>query len=198
MQLFTLVATYAFLTVVVLSAIVCLLALIGKVRVQKGYLKPLFSSVLLVMASVVFSAVRKGLAPDAAAPLSETILLSNGGAWDWNYPELSWRTKMHFTKGSAGLAFSGTTFLGATDVPLITWKSTQSISASDLATELSFPVTKQWTKQAAERNPDLKYAADQPVAGTMKLSSDVSLRGAWTPTSSTGADWSVMLTRSWH
>jgi hypothetical protein len=66
MQILLLIALYAFLALVVGAAAICLLSLIKKVDISPNYQKTLFSSVLLVMASIVFSFVRQGLSPNTS------------------------------------------------------------------------------------------------------------------------------------
>jgi hypothetical protein len=191
-----LIAQSLFLTVVVLAAVICLLGLVKKVDIDPYYQKRLFISVILVMASIVFSFVRTGLKPPPK--LADLVQLQS--TWDANYPEKSWRTQYRFAKEAKGVRLQGSTYLvvdGKPDVNIIQWRGVDPIALDGLEEPLTLNVVKTWTPEAATAYPALKYEVGKGVQGTITLRANLAIRGQWIP-SDASKPWGLMLTEPWH
>ena len=195
---FLLITAYALLAIVVAAAAICLLALIGKVRVNKSYEKALFSSIIIASASMIIASVRTVLVPIHRTVLSEELLLSPQPSWDSSYPENSWRTKGIFERTKDGIVFSGVTyaFVDRQKIPVIRWSASQAINLPTSGDRISLAVSKKWTDEAATIYPEIKYEVGKDVPGIMTLSVDVGLRGLWLPKEGTRGAWGLVFSRA--
>ena len=190
------VAVSIFLFIFTLTAILTLLSLIGKVKIQPQYQKQLFRLVILQVAAVVIGFVANTVKPSY---LSRDMLISPQ-AWDSSYPERSWRTKARFVKKDGKVEFLATTYLVRSDsaeTPLIHWHSVEPFKLTELSKEVSFRASFKWTDEAARVYPNLQYKVAKPDTGMLKLITDIGIRGSWVP-DGTNENWGFMFDRTWQ
>jgi hypothetical protein len=138
--------------------------------------------------------VRQALARTKVA-VSEDVLLSSKGSWDWNYPDHSWRTEVFFKKDKTGITVSVTTYDCQTQdrIPVVQWNSTKSIQLSGTENSVTFEVTRQWTQEAARIYPQVQNEVGKQFPGAMTISADVALRCVWKSTESNAEPWDLLM-----
>jgi glucan phosphoethanolaminetransferase (alkaline phosphatase superfamily) len=98
MSIYLNIGIILFLVIFAVAAALTLLSLIGKVKMEKSYQNKLFTVLLIEVIGTIIAFVSYNLKPDFTPNISEKILMSNNGYWEWSFPEGSWRTRIYFTE----------------------------------------------------------------------------------------------------
>lgn len=188
MSPFLYIAIILFLAIFAAAATLTLLSLIGKVKIAKNYQKQLFTVLLLEVIGVVIAFVSYNLKPNMSPDISEKILTNNDGAWDWSYPESSWRTKIDFVKNKddGSLHLKGFTYYHYNDtvkkkyndIKIYEWKSVGAIQIPATGKDIHVEVEKKTLDGIKYSEPERVGDIGKVEKGTMNLSTDISLTGS--------------------
>jgi hypothetical protein len=202
MSIFLSIGIILFFIIFAVAAALTLLSLIGKVKMEKSYQNKLFTVLIIEVIGTIIAFVSYNLKPDFTPNISEKILLSNNGYWEWSYPEAGWRTRIYFLKDTAksDIFFEATTFYIPKDSNnkllsekrIYQWESSKPISIPQLGKEIEFEVTKKTLDDIVLAEPDRKKEIGQVEKGIVRLSTDISLKGTYVPQNST-QNWGIIL-----